>query len=143
VILKVGKKKYFKELFVMRGSMSFIDSRLNFGLGKDSIVDDLTIIWPDNKTTNIKNIKANQFLSYVKDDKNLMIGNNSIGIKKPIFNDVSYKLGIRYNHKENNFVDFDRERLLYHMKSNEGPKITVADINGDGMERLLYWRSKR
>jgi hypothetical protein len=142
VILKVGKKKYFKELFVMRGSMSFIDSRLNFGLGKDSIVDDLTIIWPDNKTTNIKNIKANQFLSYVKDDKNLMIGNNSIGIKKPIFNDVSYKLGIRYNHKENNFVDFDRERLLYHMKSNEGPKITVADINGDGMEDFFIGGAK-
>ena len=38
VMLKVGDKKYFKELFVMRGSMSFVDPRLNFGLGKDNLL---------------------------------------------------------------------------------------------------------
>ncbi len=142
VILKVGNKKYFKELFVMRGSMSFIDSRLNFGLGKDNVVDTLTIIWPDNKKTIKENIKANQFLSYVEGETNLTIGNDSIGIKKPIFNDVTYKLGIRYNHKENNFIDFDRERLLYHMKSNEGPKMAVADVNGDGLEDFFVGGAK-
>lgn len=35
-------------------------------------------------------------------------------------------------HKENDFVDFDVERLLPHMLSKEGPHLAVGDVNGDG-----------
>ena len=36
-------------------------------------------------------------------------------------------------HKENNYNDFDHERLLPHMLSTEGPKILEGDINRDGL----------
>jgi len=36
-----------------------------------------------------------------------------------------------YNHKENHFVDFDRDRLLFHMISREGPCLCKGDLNGD------------
>ena len=45
-------------------------------------------------------------------------------------------------HKESNFVDFNRERLIYHMCSSEGPKMTKGDINGDNEEDILISSSK-
>lgn len=142
IVLRVGDKKYFKELFVMRGSMSFVDSRLNFGLGEESVIDTLIIVWPDRKQTIKTDIKANQFLSFSKENGTQVKGNKNKEISKQIFKDVTSKLNINYKHEENNFVDFDRERLLYHMKSNEGPKIAVADVNGDGMEDFFVGGAK-
>ena len=142
VMLKVGDKKYFKELFIMRGSMSFVDPRLNFGLGKDSIVDTLKIVWPNGKRTIKTNVKANQFLSISEKNSIQVKETKNLEIAKQVFEDVTSKLNINYRHKENNFVDFDRERLLYHMKSNEGPKIAVADVNGDGMEDFFVGGAK-
>lgn len=142
IILKVGEKKYFKELFVMRGSMSFIDSRVNFGLGQESIIDTLMIIWPNRERTIKTKIEANQFLSFSQEDGILIKRKNFKKIPKQIFKDVTSKIKINYKHNENNFVDFDSERLLYHMKSNEGPKIAVADVNGDGMEDFYIGGAK-
>lgn len=142
VMLKAGEKKYFKELFLMRGAMSFIDSRLNFGLGENNVIDTLMITWPDRKTTIRTNIQVNQFLSFSQNDA---VSNNEHKTKKAheqIFKDVTSQLNLDYHHKENNFVDFDWQRLLFHMRSNEGPKIAVADVNGDGMEDFFIGGAK-
>ncbi|MDP4998943.1 MAG: VCBS repeat-containing protein [Saprospiraceae bacterium] len=39
-----------------------------------------------------------------------------------------------FRHAENNFIDFDREQLLYSMISREGPCLATADVNADGRE---------
>ncbi len=31
-------------------------------------------------------------------------------------------------------MDFDYERLTYHMLSREGPALAVADVNEDGLD---------
>ena len=49
-------------------------------------------------------------------------------------------INIDYTHIENNFVDFDRERLLFKMTSNEGPCTCVADFNDD--EVVRYYPNK-
>src|SRR4051812_21354547 len=36
-----------------------------------------------------------------------------------------------YLHKENRFADFDREPLIPHMLSTEGPALAVGDLNND------------
>ena len=40
--------------------------------------------------------------------------------------------GVDFEHKENDFVDFDRDRLLFNMISNEGPCLCTGDVNKDG-----------
>ena len=66
----------------MRGSMSFIDSRLNFGLGEENVIDTLIIVWPDRKRTIKTDIKANQFLSFSEENGTLVKGNKNKEISK-------------------------------------------------------------
>ena len=40
-------------------------------------------------------------------------------------------------HNENYYVDFDKDRLLFHMNSTEGPCICKGDINNDGKEDVF------
>jgi len=39
-------------------------------------------------------------------------------------------------------VDFDRDRLTYHMYSTEGPAFAKADVNGDGIDDLFFGGAK-
>jgi hypothetical protein len=45
-------------------------------------------------------------------------------------------------HQENSFSEFDREPLIPHMISTEGPALAVADINRDGLEDVFIGSSK-
>jgi len=56
-------------------------------------------------------------------------------VKKTVFEACGSKL-IPYRHQENHFVDFDHEPLLPHKISQEGPGITVGDVNQDGLEDI-------
>lgn len=40
----------------------------------------------------------------------------------------------RPTHIENLYIDFDRDKLLYHALSTEGPALAVGDVDGDGAD---------
>ena len=48
--------------------------------------------------------------------------------------DITANVAFNYTHQENLFGEFDREPLMPHMVSTEGPALSVADINHDGLE---------
>jgi enediyne biosynthesis protein E4 len=125
--------KQVLEQMPSRGFESSVEPVLNFGLGDGKKVDSLIVLWPDLKTEKIKNISADTTLSLVQ--------KNASGIfKKPVLSPPLFKeitpsvIKGDINHKENNFIDFDVERLLPKMLSTEGPKLAVGDVNGDGLE---------
>jgi hypothetical protein len=49
---------------------------------------------------------------------------------------------VDFSHKENDFVDFDRDHITYHMLSTEGPRMTKGDVNGDGRDDLFVGGAK-
>lgn len=137
-----GEKSYYEHMPV-RGFQSSVDPRPNFGLGEATQIDSILVYWPFDgssetarngfsKVTKLTNVKANQTLIISPEDAMTAI-TNRISDQPPAiqFNDISASSGINFIHKESQYIDFDRDRLLYHMLSAEGPALCTGDLNGD------------
>jgi len=59
-----------------------------------------------------------------------------------VFTDVTDRVAFPFVHRENEFVDFDRERLIPKLVSTEGPFLAVADVNGDGLDDVFIGGAK-
>ena len=140
--LSVKGTHYYQELFPMRGVMSAVDDRLNFGIGADTSVDSLEIVWPDGSRFLEKNVSVDSFLCYHQGNDNGFQPREETKKGDILFSEVTDKLQVSHSHVENDFVDFDREKLLYQMISNEGPKAAVADVNGDGKDDFFIGGAK-
>ncbi len=119
-----------------------IPLQAGLGIGK---VDSLILIWPDNtyqqiscKTNSIQQINYRKGLPAFDYTRLSQHYKNPL----PVMQFVSSVIGLDYKHIENPFNEFDRELLIPHMVSREGPALAVADINGDGKEDLFVGSSK-
>ncbi len=142
-----GIKQFF-QVQGSRGFMSAVDPRINIGLGKDSVLDSMVIIYPDDRLKVLYNLKANQHLQVYPDSttpfeyKNL----DHYGIQKPgtIFRNITSQSGVHFRHRENiSFVDFNRQWFIPRMISTMGPKLAIADVNNDGLEDFFVCGAKQ
>ena len=134
----------YQEQMPMRGFESSVDPRLNFGLGRCSRIDSVVVRWPDGKESVLKDIQPNQHLT-IKQKEAIKTDTSSrspfTGKLQPatghyLFATTADHYGLDFTHKENAFVDFDRDKLIFHMLSTQGPRMAKGDINGDGLEDL-------
>lgn len=146
VYAHLGDETIYLEQMPMRGFESAVDPRPNIGLGKHTVVDKLILRWPDGRTTELDSVAADQMLTLKQSEGTMSraasldaaMGNRVAGI---LGVDSSHA-GIDFVHRENSFVDFDREALIYHMMSTEGPRMSKGDANGDGLEDLYIGGAK-
>ena len=133
VILEVEDQQMIREQMPVRGFQSTVDPRLHFGLGAIDNIDRLTVEWPDGHATSMVNVPVDQVLQLGPKDGDIVIPiEEEIDICR--FYPAMDQTILPFRHKENTFVDFDRDRLIYHMMSTQGPKLAVGDVNGDGLE---------
>jgi hypothetical protein len=127
-----GISKYdVLENFPSRGFESSVSHDLLFGVGDANIIDSLKITWPTGKKNIVQNIKTNKVYTYNESDNKLKNDINTIAILN--LNPLKSSQGLfNFMHRENNFIDFNREQLLPEMYNNEGPNITTVDLNSDG-----------
>ena len=50
--------------------------------------------------------------------------------------------GISFTHKEDEFDDLNMQPLLPHSYATQGPKLAVADVDGDGLEDFFVCSAK-
>jgi hypothetical protein len=118
--------------YPVRGYLSSVDNRLHFGCGQFTI-DSIQITWPDGKQ---------QILAKPAMDTILTLRHEDAPIDDPaaapdigaFFKDITTQLGVDFRHKETFFSDYQFQPLLLQKYSQEGPFISVGDINGDGFE---------
>ena len=131
--------KIMIEQFPSRGFQSSVPYRLHFGLGKVNSLDSLEIYWPDRKRSVIKDIQIDQILEIDRDN----LQSESVDPKPTfIIKKTEGQQLIDFKHDENYYVDFDSERLLPHMFSNEGPCIANYDLNNDGIQDFYIGGAK-
>jgi ASPIC and UnbV. len=59
VYLHTGNKTLYKEQTTVRGFMSSSTKQLHFGLGKQTKIDSITVIWPDATKSTTTNVASN------------------------------------------------------------------------------------
>jgi enediyne biosynthesis protein E4 len=140
----------YQEQMPMRGFESTVDSRLNFGLGKTEKIDSVVIVWNDGRENIIRDVQPNQQLTVKQSEAKEKVtsyqlpvtGNGQPATGNTIFTSGNSNYGIDFIHKENEFVDFDRDRLIFQMLSTQGPRIAKGDINADGLEDIYICGAK-
>ena len=144
VILFTGNEIRTYENYPARGFLSSMQIPLHIGL-KNTIIDSMFLVWPDRTFERLPVTMKNRLnISYRSGlplfDFRLLTNhyaNNSNKVE-----DITASTGLEFAHQENRFVEFDREALIPHMVSTEGPAIAVADINKDGLEDVYIGGSR-
>jgi hypothetical protein len=128
-----------------RGFLSSMEIPLHIGLVNTKI-DSAFLIWPDN-TYQYITLNPNQpqvLFTYKtglpKFDYGI-ITHHWKNETRPMEN-ITAETGLNYVHQENPFIEFNREFLIPHMVSTEGPALAVGDINHDGLEDIFIGASK-
>jgi hypothetical protein len=135
-IIHHNGKMQVAENSVSRGFISSVETGLFFGLGKEVEIEKVEVFWPDGKVNLFENVSANKTLvaKYAKSKT------PSIQVKEKallLAHLEAADIGITYKHEENEFNDFEKEILLPHKLSQNGPFSAVGDVNGDGLEDLF------
>lgn len=131
-------KTQFIDHNLYRGFQSTQQDLVHFGLGADSLVDEVQLQWPDGKYQRMVAIKANQTLTV----DYATAGNAPADFvsfaatpnTKPIFQEQKPFLGLEFTHQEKFFEDFNYEPLLPHRFSMNGPYLAIGDVDGNGMQ---------
>ncbi|MEZ4809477.1 MAG: VCBS repeat-containing protein [Allomuricauda sp.] len=141
VILYRGSAKSIQENIATRGYLSAKDNSLTFGTGKDSIVDSIQIVWPKGMYQTLHNINSNQTLKVT-----IKNATGNYYLERPMHPDYPYLIApqkLDFVHMEQQSLDFDRNPLLPFSNSNEGPSVSVGDINNDGLDDLFISGAKK
>ncbi|WP_298487879.1 VCBS repeat-containing protein [uncultured Maribacter sp.] len=130
-----GKEIQYHEFKTVRGYLSSVEPTIHFGLGKNKKIDSLQVEWKDGKFTRIKSLKVNQTITL---NYNSAKQNNSSKKqdKSPLLfvDKTDEKIKDPFKHVENEYDDYKDQILLPHKLSQNGPCISVGDINGDDLE---------
>ncbi|MXV51843.1 RNA-binding protein [Pedobacter sp. HMF7647] len=121
-----------------RGYLSTIENAAHFGLNTTKMIDSVIICWPGNKKQILRNIPADQVLHVnekeAHDSFNWQIAQTSA---KAIFREATKQTGINYKDTEEDFIDFNIQKLLPHKLSEYSPALATADLNADGRDDII------
>ncbi len=95
----------------------------------------MLVVWTNQRCQLLKNVKANEALTLNEADaKDTFLYDHFFSPSKPLFTNITDSIHLPWKHKENYFVDFNQQYFIPHELSTAGPKLAVADINGDGLD---------
>ncbi|MGK7394767.1 MAG: VCBS repeat-containing protein [Candidatus Cyclobacteriaceae bacterium M3_2C_046] len=119
-----------------KGFQASMDYQALIGLDTLNKIDSLIVDWGYNKQTRMYNINSNQHLTLSINDAEpvKMIDKR---MPSPLFRSCNPLFDPPYQHQENRYIDFNNERLLYHQISIEGPALTSADLDQNGLDDLF------
>ena len=135
-----GTDQFVQELSPTRGFQSSVDYALVIGVGTHTTLDSVTVTWPDGRHSVQAGVAADTRITL---RQAAAVAPGAAAPPAPaLMANVTAQSALGFVHKENDFVDFDRERLIPRMLSMEGPAAASADVNGDGLDDVYIGGAK-
>lgn len=120
-------QQFFNEQSRIRGYQSSVSVISHFGLGAETKIDSIKLEY-GNKIFMLRTYEIDK-LNVVKLEDINWKTKAKIPSKPTLLKEVTTQVDLKYIHKENSFNDFNRETLLPHMQSKNGPYIETNSIN--------------
>ncbi|MFC4722458.1 VCBS repeat-containing protein [Geojedonia litorea] len=128
VYLYAANKVFYKEQTTVRGFLSSSTRKVHFGLGDIARIDSLTVVWNDATQTTKRDIIINSQLQISKENTSKVLYKPQSKKEFSLFD---------YEHKEDTYLDYERDALMPENLSTEGPSMVQADFNNDGLLDLF------
>ncbi|MCF6180884.1 VCBS repeat-containing protein [Lutibacter sp.] len=128
----------YRALQSTHGFQSSVEPVLYFGFDTAKKVDSLRIIWPNNTTQILINVKTNQNLVLSPSQRDKLIDYRLFFKKpKPLFKTIIDSSFTTIKHVENRFSEFSMNPLLPYKLSTQGPAFDI--MNGiQSQSKLLF-----
>lgn len=127
----IGDQVLSREIIPSRGFQSSVDYKAIIGLGKHTIIDSVKIIWPDRTVSTHHDLSINKTNTVAQPLGNTLVYHPEVKMTQPLLQALPSKFD---KHEEDDFTELYTERNIPMMLSKEGPKATVGDVNGDGLQ---------
>lgn len=120
-----------------RGYLSSNQQVIHFGLGSAKLVDSVSIIWPGGREQVLYRVKPNQTI-VLEFDKAVHPSDfqEAVFAGAPIV-DISPIAGNAFSYLDDDFVDFNIQKLLPRKFSEQGPGLASADLDGNGLDDVV------
>ena len=132
----------YKELFTARGFQASSEPIVHFGYGSNQQVDSLKIVWPDHTFQVLRKVPTNQILTVTPENTKPFDYRILQPATAKLFERVENNLGISFDHREDGYVDFNRQKLIPYQIGDRGPAFAQGDLNNDGSTDLFFGGSK-
>ena len=127
-----GAQIFYRELIPSRGFQSSMDFKQTIGLGKLEQVDSMVIVWPNGTRIKYEHPTLNKLYTISEAAQAAVPATAANRLPdSTLFSLIKSNFD---KHEEDNNIDFYYEHNVPKMLSREGPKATVGDVNGDGLE---------
>lgn len=129
VLVYAGGNRQLVEMSPFRGFQSTVERAAHFGLGNNSVVDSVLVVWPDSTCTKLVSIPADTIIVYSKKGAQPM--RRTLAPPKAV---MERKELAAYRHHEKSPSDILSTRTLMHELSRFGPCLAQGDVNADGLD---------
>ncbi|HLG40700.1 MAG TPA: VCBS repeat-containing protein [Chitinophagaceae bacterium] len=134
-----GGSVYYREVVPSRGFQSSVDYKQVIGIGKQTKIDSVEVIWPDRTYNMYKDVAINKVHELIQPEQK---GKEAYKEEIPSATLLQTSEILLDRHQEDDYIDFYDERNLPEQLSKEGPKAGIGDVNGDGMEDIYIGGGK-
>lgn len=140
IIIYLDSLKITQENYLTRGYLSSVSPEMTIGIGKHNKADSIVVVWPGGRYQTLKDVYSNSSIVFNNSKAHENFYTKSYGNKSLLANVNS---PIHFKHHEYPSQEFNREPLIPYSKGYEGPKISVGDINADGLDDIYIGGAKK
>ena len=127
-----------QEAFFTRGYASSVEPVLTIGIGKSTVIREVKVRWPDGFQSAMIDVTPNQTLTISYQGSEKFSTPVFASVNKTVLEDVTDLSKLDFQHKENSFIDFKTQRLLFYQLSRLGGKLATGDVNKDGNDDVFF-----
>jgi enediyne biosynthesis protein E4 len=142
VQVTAGGVTQLMEQMPTRGFQSSVEPLLHFGVDTATTIDLIEVTWPGGRFHTLRNVRADETVTFSQDSTGGLVRMLPPDSSSHLFSNATKYSYLDFVHRENRFSDFDREPLMPHMLSTEGPALAVGDVNGDSLSDVFVGGAK-